>query len=168
MIIRDETRADAPAVRAINETAFGRPAEADLVAALVDAGAAICSLVAEEAGDVIGHALFTPATLSSGGKTKEIAALGPLAVHPAWQKRGVGGQLIESGLQRCRAAGYDLIIVLGHPGYYPRFGFRPSAPFGIRWERDVPEDVFMVAELAPGALAGASGIVRYRPEFDGV
>jgi len=168
MLIRDESPQDGPAVRAVNEAAFGRPAEAHLVEALVAAGAFVCSLVAQEAGEVVGHALFTAATLSSHSQLREIAALGPIAVLPDWQNRGAGGMLVRAGLERCRAAGYDLAIVLGHPSYYPRFGFQPSAPFGIRWEHDVPEGVFMVAELVPGALAGASGVVRYRPEFDGV
>ena len=90
-----------------------------------------------------------------------------MAVLPAWQRRGVGSQLVPSGLALCRAAGYDLVIVLGHTGYYPRFGFRPAPPLGIRWEHGADAH-FMVMELQPGALAGANGIVRYRPEFDGV
>lgn len=96
-----------------------------------------------------------------------LAALGPVAVAPARQRQGIGGQLIAAGLEFCRAAGYDLAIVLGHREYYPRFGFRPAAPLGIRWEHGA-EAHFMVLELRPGALAGVSGVARYRPEFDGV
>lgn len=192
MDIRPERDADRAGIRRVNELAFGRPAEADLVEALRAAGAVFASLVAEEDGAVVGHILFSPATLIShshkgqnttpiasndalnvatagpSGEPMIIAALGPMAVLPAQQGRSIGSQLVRAGLEACRAAGYGLVIVLGHPGYYPRFGFRPSAPLGIRWEWDVPEEVFMVAELRPGALAGAEGVVRYRAEFDTV
>ena len=99
--------------------------------------------------------------------SRPLAALGPMAVAPTHQRQGIGGQLIAAGLDICRAAGYDLAIVLGHREYYPRFGFRPAAPLGIRWEHGA-EAHFMVLELRPGALAGVSGVARYRPEFDGV
>jgi putative acetyltransferase len=188
MIIRLETKTDVVGVRRVNEAAFGRPAEADLVDALRSAGAVIASLVAEVDGVVVGHILFSPAAIVShsksggtpttvaqtlvpdstaAGKSRPIAALGPMAVLPAWQGRGIGSQLVPAGLELCRAAGYDLVIVLGHTDYYPRFGFRPAPPLGIRWEHGADAH-FMVMELQPGALAGARGIVRYRPEFDGV
>jgi len=168
MMIRAERGGDEDGVRRVNEAAFGQPAEAALVDALRDAGAVIASLVAEDEGVIVGHILFSPATLTAGSAATPVAALGPMAVLPERQGQGIGGALVRAGLAACRAAGYDLCIVLGHAEYYPRFGFRPSAPFGIRWERDVPAEVFMVAELVPGALAGRAGIVRYRPEFDGV
>ena len=168
MQVRDEEPDDAAAVRMVNEAAFGRPDEANLVVALQQAEAVICSLVVETEGQVAGHVMFSPAALDSHIDRRIIAALGPVAVLPERQGRGAGTALIRAGLERCRAAGYDLAIVLGHPGYYPRFGFRPSAPLGIRWERDVPDEVFMVAELKPGALEGARGVVRYHPAFEGV
>ncbi len=90
-----------------------------------------------------------------------------MAVAPDWQRQGIGSLLVPVGLELCRAAGYDLAIVLGHTGFYPRFGFRPAPPLGIRWEHGADAH-FMVMELQPGALAGANGVVRYRPEFDGV
>ena len=166
--IRAERAGDEGGVRRVNEAAFGRPGEAALVDALRTAGAVIASLVAEDEEVIVGHILFSPATLAADGAAAPVAALGPMAVLPERQGQSIGGALVRAGLAACRAAGYDLCIVLGHAAYYPRFGFRPSAPFGIRWERDVPAEVFMVAELAPGALAGRRGIVRYRPEFDGV
>ena len=166
--IRTERAGDEDGVRRVNEAAFGRPGEAALVDALRAAGEVIASLVAEDEEGIVGHILFSPATLTADGAATAVAALGPMAVLPERQGQGAGGALVRAGLAACRAAGYDLCIVLGHAEYYPRFGFRPSAPFGIRWERDVPAEVFMVAELAPGALAGRRGIVRYRPEFDEV
>ena len=168
MIIRNERPEDSEAVRRVNEDAFGRTAEADLVQTLHAAGAIICSLVADEAGDVVGHILFSPATLDSHSDSFPVAALGPMAVLPQRQNGGVGSALVRAGLEVARGAGYSLTIVLGHPGFYPRFGFRPSAPLGIRWDRDVPEEVFMVAELTPGALTGAQGVVHYHPAFEAV
>ncbi len=192
MIIRLEQAVDVAGIRQVNEAAFGRPDEGVLVDALRAAGAVIASLVAEEEGEIIGHILFSPATLDSHSQAfghlathppdaaaapqanavtpetrRPIAALGPMAVAPAHQRRGVGSQLIVAGLELCRAAGYDLVIVLGHTDYYPRFGFRPAPPLGIRWEHGADAH-FMVQELQPRALDGASGVVRYRPEFDNV
>ncbi|WP_374687747.1 GNAT family N-acetyltransferase [Promineifilum sp.] len=168
MVVRSETENDYRAVRQVNEVAFGRPAEANLVDALRRAGAVIDSLVAEQDGAVVGHILFSPATLTGEEGVVDTAALGPMAVLPAYQRLGIGGELVRAGLDRCREAGYGLCMVLGHAEYYPRFGFRPSRPLGIRWEHDVAEPYFMVAELRAGALEGATGVVRYRPEFDGV
>jgi putative acetyltransferase len=88
-----------------------------------------------------------------------------MAVRPALQRRGIGSALVREGLARCRAAGHRIAVVLGHPEYYPRFGFSPGAPRGIRSTWEVPDDVFMVLELVPGALDGVAGIVHYRPEF---
>ena len=181
MIIRPERKTDRAAIRRVNEAAFDQPAEADLVDALRSAGAVIGSLVAEVGAEVVGHILFSPAVLNSHSQSggvahsdtpaselpRPIAALGPMAVLPERQGQGIGSQLVVAGLEVCRAAGYDLVIVLGHLEFYPRFGFRPAPPLGIRWEHGA-DSHFMVMELQPGALAGASGVVRYRPEFDGV
>lgn len=168
MIIRDEQIDDGAAIRNVNRLAFGRDDEGALVDALREAGAVICSLVAEDAGRVIGHVFYSPAILSDGDTVQNVAALGPVAVLPDCQRQGIGDALIRAGLTICRAQGYGLAIVLGHASYYPRFGFQPSRPLGIRWEHDAPEEAFMVMELAAGALDGARGVIRYRPEFDGV
>jgi putative acetyltransferase len=110
---------------------------------------------------------YRPSQSTSQPPSRPLAALGPVAIAPTHQRQGIGSQLIVAGLDLCRAMGYDLVIVLGHREYYPRFGFRPAAPLGIRWEHGA-EAHFMVLELRPGALAGVSGVARYRPEFDGV
>ena len=91
-----------------------------------------------------------------------------MAVLPDFQNRGIGSALIRSGLDELKRIGHDVVIVLGHTEYYPRFGFKSSKPFGIQWEIDVPEDVFMMAELSKGALNGRTGIVRYHSVFGGV
>jgi putative acetyltransferase len=95
-------------------------------------------------------------------------ALGPVAVAPDHQKQGIGDQLIRAGLAMCHDRGDDIVAVLGHPTYYPRFGFVPAVRYGIKSEYDVPDDVFMLIELREGALAGRRGIVNYQAEFNEV
>ncbi len=169
MLIRSEQDRDNAAIREVNRLAFGREAEGQLVDSLRQADAIICSLVAEgDDGAIIGHVLFSPATLGDGAEVMPLAGLGPVAVRPSHQRQGIGDALIRAGLALCRDAGYEAAVVLGHPNYYPRIGFRPSRPLGICWEHDAPEEAFMVMELRAGALDGRSGVVRYRPEFDGV
>ncbi|HNE03922.1 MAG TPA: N-acetyltransferase [Anaerolineales bacterium] len=105
--------------------------------------------------------------MNSDGQWAAVA-LGPMAVLPAHQKQGVGSTLIRTGLKELLALGHNVVIVLGHPEYYPRFGFKHSKPLGIQWEINVPEEVFMVAELSTGALSGRMGIVRYHSAFKDV
>lgn len=168
MKIRPEIAADVAQIYEVNRLAFGREDEARLVDALRERGVVICSLVADLDGLIVGHVLFSPATLDDDGRPTTVAALGPVAVLPARQRQGVGDALIRAGLEICRDEGFTAVVVLGHSTYYPRFGFRPSRPLGIRWEHDAPEEAFMVMELVPGALSGYRGIIRYQPEFDGV
>lgn len=162
--IRPETEADRAAVRAVNRAAFPTPAEANLVEALNAKGAPLTSLVAEVDGNVVGHILFTPVSLTDNAHLK-IAGLGPMAVLPDHQRKGLGSALVREGVSRCKDLGYCAVVVLGHPEYYPRFGFVPGDRYGLRCEYDVPADVFMVVELEPGALDGASGLVRYDELF---
>jgi len=166
--IRPEITADIPAIRLVNERAFEQRTEADLIDALRRAGAITLSLVAVENERVIGHILFSPVTIESAGSSFPAIGLGPMAVLPHHQRKGIGSQLVRAGLDKCRAAGHEIVIVLGHAEYYPRFGFRPSKPLGIQWEHDVPEEAFMVCELREGALAGLQGTVKYHPAFDEV
>lgn len=168
VILRPEIPADHAEVRRVNELAFSRPAEADLVDALRAAGAATLSLVAVHEGRVVGHILFSPVTVASPGTDFAAVGLAPMAVLPELQKQGVGSLLVRAGLDELRRAGHEIVVVLGHPGYYPRFGFERSDSHGIRWEHEAPREAFMVLELRPGALGGRGGVVRYRPEFDAV
>ena len=166
--IRAETPEDFPAVRRVNELAFEGPAEAALVDALRPASDPQVSLVAVAGGQVVGHIFFSPVAVESGDSGPPAMGLAPMAVLPEYQRRGVGSRLVREGLEECRRLGCRAVFVLGHPEYYPRFGFVPAAPRGLRSEYDVPEEAFMVAELLPGALGGMRGLVKYRPEFGDV
>lgn len=166
LIIRAETLVDIPAIRRVNELAFGRPEEAQLVEKLRAAAASTLSLVALQNEQVVGHVLFSPITIrAEDGSSVAAVALGPVAVLPEWQNQGIGGALIRQGLAECQASGHELVIVLGHREYYPRFGFVAAAKHNIYYTQLLPEGVFMVAELQPQALKNVRGIVHYHPAF---
>ena len=169
MEIRQETIEDIPQIFMINEAAFGRPDEALLIDRLRTRKAILHSLVAVKDEHPVGHALFSPILIQGDtGVVKVAAGLGPIAVLPDYQKQGIGGELINVGIHLCRKAGYRIMIVLGHPTYYPRFGFQPAGQSGISSTYDVPDEVFMALELEDGALKDVSGVAHYHPEFDGV
>lgn len=165
MIIRKEEPGDVQTIRGIPVEAFGTEAEANLVDALRSSGVPIIFLVAEEDGIVRGHISFSPVMLVGGSPGISLAGLAPMAVLPEYQRRGIGSKLVENGLQLCRQAGYAAVVVLGHPGYYSRFGFIPSARYGITSEYAVPEELFMVKELRDGVLSGQKGIIKYHEAF---
>lgn len=168
VIVRPEKPEDTEVIRYLNERAFGQANEANLVDALRNAGKIALSLVAESEAGVVGHILFSPAMIEAEGRTFPAVALAPMAVLPEWQRQGIGSLLVKHGLKQCRKAGHDRVIVLGHPDYYPRFGFVPADRYGLKCEYDVPQEVFMAIELKEGALQGLAGIARYQPEFNEV
>jgi putative acetyltransferase len=151
----------------VNRAAFGRPEESALVDAIRGAQGAV-SLVAVDGNAVVGHILFTPVTIEQTDAGMRAAGLAPMAVVPERQRQAIGSQLVVAGLEACRDAGYDLVVVLGHHEFYERFGFKTAATFGLRLEFEVPVEAFMAAELKEGALKRAKGLVRYLPEFSGV
>ena len=164
MKIRDETLADVEAVRSLNLAAFDGAAESRLVDGLRENAEPLISLVAEDDGVIVGHILFSPVIHSQDAELK-MMGLAPMAVAPDRQKSGIGSALARAGLDRCRSLGVAGVVVLGHPQYYPRFGFVPSSEFGIVSEYDVPQEVFMVLEVEPGALQNKPGRVHYHREF---
>ena len=164
--VRRETPEDADHVRRVNELAFGRPREAALVDA-VRGSADTLSLVAVLGQQVVGHILFTAVWIERVGRTTAAVGLGPMAVLPEHQRRGIGSELVRAGLDACRRLGHAVVVVLGHPEYYQRFGFVPAGGKGIRYEHPIPSEAFMVLELRTGAVARSGGVARYRPEFAG-
>ncbi|MCQ1534487.1 N-acetyltransferase [Methanosarcina sp. KYL-1] len=171
LTIRPETPTDYPGISEVNDLAFGQPAEGKLVEKLRKNPKFVprLSLVAETEGKIVGHILFFPIIIkSANGKEKETISLAPVSVLPEFQKQGIGGELIKEGLKACRELGYDSVIVLGHPEYYPRFGFEPTVKWGIKDPFGAPEEAFMALELKEGALEGAGGVVEYPEEFNDV
>ncbi len=167
--IRPERPTDALAVADLLEQAFGGTGEVNLVAALRWQAAVTVALVALVNAQVVGHILCSPVTLEVDPAYAKAVALAPLAVLPGYQRQGIGGQLIQAGLAACREAGYALVVVLGHPDYYPAYGFQPAKRYGLTCAYVPPDDdAFMVQELQPGALAGRHGRVTFHPEFDRV
>jgi putative acetyltransferase len=164
MLIRAEEPKDRPAVYTVNAAAFDTSAEADLVDVLRDQARPVVSLVAEVDGTVVGHIMFSPAVLL-GYPEVMIMGIAPMAVAPQHQRQGFGSALVRAGLARCGELQCDAVVVLGHPEYYPRFGFSPAAGFGIACEYEVPEEAFMAMELKSGAFRGKTGTVRYHAAF---
>lgn len=170
MLLRAEEDDDHASVYAVNSSAFDTPSEANLVNALREQARPLISIVAEDDGKILGHILFSPVSLS-GNPRLELVGLAPMAVVPEHQRLGIGSALVRGGLKQCRQfrqRGFAGVVVLGHPAYYPRFGFLPASRFGIDSEYGVPDDTFMAMELQSGALNGISGRAKYHPAFDGV
>ena len=165
--IRPFGSGDAEAVREVHLKAFaGREDEAHLVESLHAANAAPVSLVAVDgsSGGVVGHVLFSPVDIDNSRSNIRMVGLAPVGVLPEYQGQGVGSHLIRAGLEACREATYDAVVLLGEPGYYSRFGFERASAHGLGNEYGVDHE-FMVAELRSEALGGPGGTVRYRPEF---
>jgi putative acetyltransferase len=163
VVIRSERPDDAAAVRSINEAAFGRPDEADLIDRLRAEGAVLRSLVAERAAQAVGHILFSRMWIDIPGLSVPAVALAPMAVLPDQQRQGIGARLVRAGLDHLRTKGERIVLVLGHPDYYPRFGF--SAAKTQTLEHPFPPAAFMALELTADALAGIRGKVRYPVPF---
>jgi len=163
--IRPETPGDVEAIRHVSDEAFGRENESWLVDKLRERGVLTISLVAVQDGEIVGHISFSPVVVESEGSSFEAIALGTMAVLPIYQSKGIGSQMVRAGLEECRRLGHEVVVVLGHPDYYPRFGFVVAGPKGIDCEFEAPEEAWMVLELREGVLAGRRGTVRFQPEF---
>ena len=165
MRIREAKHSDLNNVLFVEKTAFGYDKEANLVKDLLEDPSAkpLCSLLAFNDDKAVGHILFTSATIEGEHSAISVSLLAPLAVIPDFQKQGVGGKLIQNGLQHLTNAGVDLVFVLGHPGYYPRYGFKPAGVRGFEAPYPIPEehaDAWMVQELRTGVIGSISGKIR--------
>jgi putative acetyltransferase len=168
MIIRPEEPPDIAAIRLVNEQAFGGSAEANAIDLLRERGAATLSLVAVIDDQVVGHLFFSPITIESPDRSWPGVGLAPLSVLPDYQRQGIGTALMNAGLEECRRLGCERSIVLGHPDYYPRFGFERASQHNVRFEFEAPDEACLILALKPGALDGVSGVAKYQPEWNGV
>jgi len=165
--VREEQREDIGAIRKVTTRAFGRTTEAAIVDTLRRNCPDVLSLVAIESGRIVGHILFSPAVIECEGLTVAGMGLAPMAVLPENQRRGIGTALVNAGIGLLRERRCPFVVVLGHAGYYPRFGFERASHYAIssQWE-GIPDEAFMVLMLDRTAMQDLSGIVRYRDEFN--
>jgi putative acetyltransferase len=166
MIFREEKPEDVAAIRRLNDLAFGETGEGELVDTLRQREAIVLSMVAEDQGKILGHILFTTVTIRNTEEDFTALGIGPMAVLPDHQRQSIGSRLMEAALKKCRELGHEIVIVLGHPEFYPRFGFVTGRTFGISCEFEVPDEAFMVLELCENALRGRCGVVSYHEEFN--
>ncbi len=150
-------------IRQVNDAAFGGPDEGNLVEALRKEGLVLLSAVGEVDGRMVAHILFSRMSIETETGAIAASALAPMAVLPGYQRQGIGGQVIQYGLDALRGLGERIVIVVGHPTYYPRFGF--SSTLARSLESPFPSDAFMALELTSGALDGIRGRVRYPDAF---
>jgi putative acetyltransferase len=160
-IVRPETPADHARVHDINTRAFETDSEAVLVDSLRREAQPLISLVADCGDVVVGHILFTPVAIGDAKASARTMGLAPLTVDPDYQDRGIGSLLVNVGLEACATAGCEVVVTLGHPDYYGRFGFGPAVENGIGYVDREYDPFFMVKELVEGALEKYQGEVKY-------
>ncbi|MBT8447488.1 MAG: N-acetyltransferase [Gammaproteobacteria bacterium] len=172
--IRQASAADAQPIGALVRAAFGSK-EGPEIAALVEdlradpSAQPVLSLVAESGQELVGHILFSRVSIPEARAPIVAAILAPLSVHPDHQHQGIGGNLIGEGLQRLEAAGVDLVFVLGHPGYYPRYGFSAAGSKGFDAPYPIPAenaDAWMYLHLGEGLADGLTGRVACADALD--
>lgn len=168
LLIRFEEPSDQPGIFALNQLAFGRPDEARLVDALRQAGVLTHSVVALHQGWVIGHIGFSPVLLHEPSGATACLGLAPMAVHPDFQRQGVGREMYVHWLHHADFDAYPLLFVLGHPTYYPQLGFERAAPYHLTWDQGDYPEAFMVQELRLGGLLHRRGKVSFHQLFNGI
>jgi putative acetyltransferase len=166
VLLRPETNGDETGIRAVETEAFERADEAELVDRLRARGRNVLSLVATSEGTIVGHLLLTRVRIDGAPDDRVVLGLAPVAVAAARQRSGIGSRLVRAALEEARERCAAGVVVLGHPEYYPRFGFVPARVLDLFCDYDPDGAAFFVQELVPGGLAGVRGRVAYAPEFD--
>lgn len=151
------------AIADITRAGFQGGDEVDLIQRLQRDGVVLLSLIAFKYDELAGHILFSTLDVAVDGRKVKAVALAPMSVSPKYQNKGVGAALVIEGLKRLVERGLEAVIVLGHPRYYPRFGF--SSELAAKFPTRFPRESFMALELVPGALAGAQGNLAYPKAF---
>nr|NQU90666.1 N-acetyltransferase [Bacteroidota bacterium] len=166
--IKSETKQDYRSITLINDDAFGQKTEGILINSLrmLEGYNPQLSLIAFADQTPVGHILFFPVKIQTATASYECLSLAPIAVISEFQKEGIGGRLIKHGLKKAGELGYDSVFVLGHPGYYPRFGFEKANTWGIGCPWEVPDEAWMAIELIAGSLKGKQGMVVFPTEYD--
>ena len=167
IIIRKETSDDSEAIKELNNQAFCQKQEGELIENLRKKSEFVTelSLVAIHENRIIGHILYFPITIKTEKKVHSTLSLEPMAVMPDYQKKGVGGALIKAGLEKAKELGFISVVVLGHPEYYPRFGFRKASKWKIKEPFGVPDEVMMAIELQEGSLDCGGGMIDFPKEY---
>ena len=161
----EERRCHIADIHDLVRAAFGQNDEAILVDRLRDAGALVVSMVLVVNHEPVAHAAASPMSWSCGTNRTVVFALAPVSVKPEKQRMGYGSRIVRATIDRCRAAGGDILTVLGDPSYYGRFGFKPASQYGLKIENADFGDAFMVTELMDGALSEAQGSLQWHPAF---
>lgn len=167
LVVRTERAADVDAVRKLNKKAFKGKSESKLVDALRGTEWYVpeLALVAELDGRVAGHLLLSLIEIKEGDSCVPALALAPMSVLPEFQRKGIGSALVKHGLAEAARLGHKIVVLVGHPEYYPRFGFVKAGEKKLSLPFECQPEAFMALELAPGALSGLSGEVSYPRPF---
>jgi putative acetyltransferase len=167
LVIRSETTGDHDQITIVNDLAFNGKQEGELIIRLRKREQFIpeLSLICESNGTIAGHILLFPIQILSGNEKHPTIALGPMSVRPGFQNKGIGGELVKEGLKRAGELGFESVLVLGHPKYYPKFGFRKASKWKIKPDFDVPDEALMAFELRKGSLDFGGGIIDYPAEY---
>jgi len=168
IVITSETKKDQEQVSKVNDLAFNQINEGQLVDKLRNTNCFIreLSLVAKFKDEIIGYALFYPIKIRKNSKLSDSLSLGPVSVLPEYQNQGVGTKLIKTGLEIAAKLGFKSVIVIGHPEFYPRFGFQKASKWRIVSPYPVSDDAFLAKELVANGLEGCDGTAQYPEEFD--
>ena len=169
MVIRQETKSDHRAIRQLNDGAFGGTEESYLIDRLRTDALVLLSLVADDAGEIIGHIFFSRIRIEPSDPKQpgmDAVALAPMCVSSVHQKKGIGGALIQTGLRMLKQRGEPIVFVLGHKSYYPKFGFAPE--LAAQFTSAYAGDNFFAIELQPGWAAGKAGKLQYPEAFSGL